>query len=63
MNYEVKSINGNWCVWNIKDSTWITKEIPDKKIAEEICEDFNKMDNKDFTPIGMPDFSKRKKKL
>jgi len=62
MNYEVKNVNGNWMVWSIKDNGWITKEIPDKKIADEICEDFNKMDNKDFTPIGMPNFSKLKTK-
>lgn len=60
MNYEVKSVNGGWAVWSIEDSAWITKEIRDKKIAEEICKDFNKMSNKDFTPIGMPDFSKTK---
>ena len=61
MNYEVKSVNGNWSVWSIKDSACITKEIPNKKIAEEICEDFNKMNNKDFSPIWMSDFSKTKK--
>lgn len=43
-------------LWNYCNGNW-----SDKKIAEEICEDFNKMDNKDFTPIGMPDFSKLKK--
>lgn len=63
MTYEVKEENGNYKVWDTKKSLWITKEIPSKQIADEICEDFNKMDNKDFSPIGMPDFSKLKKKL
>jgi hypothetical protein len=28
-------------------------------IANEIADDFNKMDNKDFTPLGLPNFSKK----
>lgn len=63
MRYEVKQENGIYKVYDTKDSVWITKEITSKQIADEICEDFNKMDNKDFSPIGMPDFSKTKKKL
>jgi len=61
MRYEVKKENKNYKVWDNKSNVWITIEIPIKKIADEICEDFNKMDNKDFTPIGMPDFSKKNK--
>lgn len=63
MRYEVKKENESYKVWDTKDNVWITKEIPSKQIADEICQDFNKMDNKDFTPIGMPDFSKIKNKL
>lgn len=50
-------------VFKVRDTTtekYITKDCPSKKIADEIADDFNRMENKDFRPIGMPDFSKCK---
>lgn len=57
MRYEIKKDGNKLKVWDSKDKVWITRELPSMEIANEICNDFNAMDNKDFRPIGMPDFS------
>lgn len=54
--YEVKEVDKSFKVWDNKGKVWITKEVPTKEIADEICNDFNAMDNKDFRPIGLPNF-------
>jgi len=57
MRYEVKKDGKSLKVFDTKDNTWITKPLPSMEIANEICDDFNKMDNKDYSPIGLPNFS------
>ena len=61
MRYEVKEDGKKLKVWDSKDKVWITKELPSIDIANEICHDFNAMDNKDFRPIRLPNFSNIKK--
>lgn len=55
--YEVRTRGKQWIVYDRKGKVNITKAIPEKQIADEIAEDFNRMEKKDFRPIGMPDFS------
>lgn len=59
MKFEIKKEGKRLRVWNNEKSVYITKDLPSMKIAQEICDDFNAMANKDYRPIGMPDFSKR----
>jgi len=59
MRYEVKKEGKILMVWDNQDKIRITKELPSMAIANEIADDFNKMENKDFTPIGLPNFSKK----
>ena len=56
MRYEVKEEGKILRVWDNQDKLWITKELPSMAIANEIADDFNKMENKDFRPIGLPNF-------
>jgi hypothetical protein len=56
MEYEVKQVGSRFKVWSNKANDWITHACT-KDIADEICEDFNKMANKDFSPIGGLNFS------
>lgn len=41
MRFEVKQVGEFWRVWDTKNEYYITVDIPDKLIAEEICDDFN----------------------
>ena len=59
MRYIIKKEGDILKVWDAKKNIAITKQLPSMKIAQEIADDFNRMDNKDFTPIGFPDFSKK----
>ena len=59
MRYIIKKEGDILKVWDTKKNKAITKQLPSMKIAQEIADDFNRMDNKDFTPIGMPNFSKK----
>ena len=56
--YQIKRKNNILKVWDTKENKAITKELPSMEVANEIADDFNKMENKDFTPLGLPDFSK-----
>ena len=56
MRYEVKEEGKILRVWDNQDKLWITKELPSMAIANAIADDFNKMENKDFRPIGLPNF-------
>jgi hypothetical protein len=58
MRYEVKKEGKILKVWDSQKKVYITKALPSMAIANEIADDFNKMENKDFTPIGLPNFSK-----
>lgn len=60
MKYEVKKVGESWKVWNNINKVFITNDVPFEEIANEICEDFNAMDNKDYRPLGLPNFSKKK---
>ena len=59
MRYKVKKDGKNLRVWDTKEKVWITTPIPSMEIANEIADDFNKMENKDYTPLCLPDFSKK----
>ena len=51
MSYSTKQLeNGNWIVLN-EDGVAITIEISDQAIALEICVDFNKMEEGDYSPL------------
>lgn len=60
MRFQTKNVNGVFRVMDTVDGKYITKDIPTEGIADEIADQFNAMENKDFTPIGGPDFSKSK---
>lgn len=60
MRYEVKYEGKILKVWDNQKKVYITKALPSMAIANEIAEDFNKMDNKDFTPLGLPNFSTKR---
>ena len=57
MRYEVKKEGKVIKVWDNKYKIWITKALPSMAIANKIADNFNKMENKDFTPLGVPNFS------
>lgn len=57
--YQAKPVQDNFKVWDNKTKVWITIEISDKEIADEICHDFNEMAKKNYKSIGLPDFSKK----
>jgi len=59
MRFQVKKKNNILKVWDTKKNKAITKALPSMDIANEIADDFNKMENKDYTPLGLPDFSKK----
>lgn len=63
MKFETRLEGSSYRVWDTKDKVWITKACPNKETADEICFDFNQMHRKNFTAIGMPDFSQKAKKL
>lgn len=54
--YEVKHEGKQIRVFDTIDKKYITKDCPSMKVAQEICDDFNAMENKDFRPLGLPDF-------
>lgn len=56
--YEVRNRGKQFIVYDTKKKVYITKAIPDKEVAEEIAEDFNKMSKGNYTPIGGIDNSK-----
>jgi len=58
MRFEVKKDGNDLKVWDTKTKVFITKALPSMEIANEIAEDFNKMDKSDFSPLGLPNFSK-----
>lgn len=52
-------------MWRVKDSgtgKFITVDCP-KDVADEIADDFNKMDNMDYRPIGGPNASVKKEDI
>lgn len=59
MRYQVKKKGNILKVWDTKKNKAITKPLPSMEVANEIADDFNKMENKDYSPLGLPDFSKK----
>jgi hypothetical protein len=50
MRYEVKKEGNHFKVWDTKNQSWMTKNCPEG-IAKEICDDFNRMEGGDYSPI------------
>lgn len=48
--FVVEETDGSFKVYDTVKLLYITKECP-KDIAEEIAEDFEKMSNKDYSPL------------
>ena len=60
MRFEVKKEGETIKVWDSHLKNYITIALPSMEIANEIVDDFNKMENKDYTPLGLPNFSNKK---
>lgn len=56
--FEVRPRGKQFIVYDTKKKVYITKAIPDREIADEIADDFEKMSKGNYTPIGGVDNSK-----
>ncbi len=55
--FEVRPRGKQFIVYDTKKKVYITKAIPERQIAEEIADDFEKMSKNNYTPIGGPNLS------